>query len=745
MHAHPKFSFSYKFFNAFFLILVMVSGYSQTTKKAASISGVVYGENDLPLSGVSIQVLGKTGGTFSNADGKFNINVPSGKAFALVFTHLGYRNQQKSFWLNLGEEEQVSIFMAKGSQELNTVVVTEQRSRKEAGLVVLNPKAALNIPTALGGIESMIKVLVGSNNELSSQYSVRGGNYDENLVYVNDFEVFRPYLVRSGQQEGLSFINPEMTRNVNFYNGGFQARYGDKMSSVLDIQYKKPKKFGGSAYVSLLEQGIHFEGTDRKNSFTYLIGVRNRSNRSLVGSQATKGNYVPSSSDLQALLTWQPNDKHSFEWLSNLSFTGFRLQPAFSQLTSSVFSPYFSANLGLDILFEGEESDGYRTLMNGLSWNYQPRKNLKLKFMASRFEDRETESIDIIGAYLFGEREFDKSKADFGLIKNPLGSGLFLNHARNYLDIGVWNFSHKGSLDQGKHFIQWGLTAEKQQISDKLHEWEYKDSAGYNIPFNPDQLVMSRFLKSKIDLMATRLSGYVQDNLLLNKQSDFSIQAGIRFNYNNLNNELLLSPRMGVSWKPSTWNRNVIFRGAAGLYHQPPFYRELRGYDGAVNSKLKSQKSWQLTGGFDYSFKMGDRPLRLTTEAYYKNMWDVVPYDLDNVRIRYSGKNEAKAYATGIETRLFGELVKDAESWISIGFMKTGRILPMIVTTTTSWIHWDGQTIAHKWKEVGFGGLPIASLPWASSCRTIFLPTRTSKCRSIYSMAVTCPITFQAV
>jgi hypothetical protein len=326
-------------------------------------------------------------------------------------------------------------------------------------------------------------------------------------------------------------------------------------------------------------------------------------------------------------------------------------------------------------LFEGEESEGYKTQMTGISWNYQPTKKLKLKFMASRFADKENESIDIICAYIFGEREFDKSKADFGLIKNPLGAGLFLTHARNNLDITVWNFSHKGSLDHGKHFIQWGITGESQQINDRLHEWEYMDSAGYNIPYNPDQLVMSKFQKSNINLQVFRFSGYVQDNILLNEHSDFSLQAGIRYNYNNLNNELLLSPRFGLSWKPASWNKNIIFRGALGLYQQPPFYRELRRYNGTVNTGLKAQKSWQVTGGMDYSFKLGQRPLRLTTEAYYKNLWDVVPYDLDNVRIRYFGENQAKAYAAGIETRLFGELVKDAESWVSIGFMKTAENL----------------------------------------------------------------------
>jgi hypothetical protein len=412
-------------------------------KKTATVSGKIVDENENPMGRVSITILGRANGIMSSDSGTFRITVPADKAFALVISFLGYKTEQRNFLLNESEEERVMIRMERGSKELDPVVVTDQRTRRETGLVVINPKNAINIPTPGGGIESLIKVIVGSNNELTSQYNVRGGNYDENLIYVNDFEVFRPYLVRSGQQEGLSFINPELARNVNFYNGGFQSKYGDKMSSVLDIQYKKPRSFGGSAYIGLLEQGFHLEGTSRNNRFSYLVGIRNKSNRNLLSSQETQGNYVPSSVDLQALLTYQLNEKNSIELLGNISQTKFTLVPEFSQLTSSVFSPYFSANLGLDTYFEGREEDRYRTNMIGLSFLQQPRKNLRLKWMLSRFEDDEKESIDITGAYLFGEREFDKSKPEFGLITNPLGAGLYQNFARNKLNILVWNASHK--------------------------------------------------------------------------------------------------------------------------------------------------------------------------------------------------------------------------------------------------------------------------------------------------------------
>lgn len=651
------------------LLGIFWGAYSQD--KTAIIYGIIVDENEQRLSGVSISILGKQGGLRSNDSGYFRITVPAGKAIALIFTYTGYKPQQKNFLLNNAETETITIRLEKGAQELKEVTVTDERSRREAGLVNINPKLAINIPGPGGSIENLIKVFVGTNNELTSNYNVRGGSYDENLIYVNDFEIYRPYLVRSGQQEGLSFINPEMTRSVNFYNGGFQSRYGDKLSSVLDIQYKKPKTFGGSAYIGLLEQGLQLEGTGAKNKFSWLIGARNRSNRNLLSSQETKGNYVPSAADLQGLFTWEFNSKWTAEFIGNISGTKFTLEPEFSQPSAAVFSPFFSANLGLDIYFEGREEDSYSTNMAGLSVINQPRKNLRLKWMASRFSNKEKESIDITGAYLFGERSFDRSKPEFGLIINPLGAGVFQNYARNSLDIEVWNLSHKGIYDRGNHYLQWGLGVDRQQITDQLREFEYQDSAGYSLPYQPGELSLFNRLRSSADFSVNRFSGYFQDNINVGDSSGLSIQAGVRFNYNDLNEELLISPRAGISWKPISWKRDIIFRGSAGIYHQPPFYREMRRYDGSINYSLKAQKSWQLSGGFDYNFKAFDRMLRLTTEAYYKSMWDVVPYDIDNVRMRYFGENKAKAYAAGLEARLFGEVVRDAESYISVGFMRT--------------------------------------------------------------------------
>src|SRR6187397_3168033 len=333
---HPKLLLS--------CILLFAYSIAFAQKKPAYVSGKVLDENEKPLSNVSVVILGQQKGIVTSDTGTFRLKVTADRAFAIVFSYTGFKSQQKNFLLSENEEETIVIRMEREGKVLEEVIVTDQRDRREAGLIKPNPKSVINLPSPVMGVESMIKVFVGSNNELTSQYSVRGGNYDENLIYVNDFEIFRPYLVRSGQQEGLSFINPEMVRNISFYNGGFQAKYGDKMSSVLDIQYKKPKRFGGSAYVSVLEQGLQLGGISKNNKLSYIAGIRNRSNKSLLRSQETQGHYVPASSDFQALLTYQFSSRSSIELFGNISQTSFSLQPSYSQLSSAVFSPYFTAN-----------------------------------------------------------------------------------------------------------------------------------------------------------------------------------------------------------------------------------------------------------------------------------------------------------------------------------------------------------------------------------------------------------------
>jgi hypothetical protein len=655
------------------ILLLCLSGIGAAAQnKTATVSGRVTDENDLPLKNVSIVILGRNTGITTSDSGTFTMKVTAQKSLALVFTYTGFNDVQKNFYLSPGETEVITVQMKLNSNTLETVVVGDDRERKEAGLVRINPKAAVTLPSTIGGVEGLIKALVGSNNELSSQYNVRGGNYDENLIYINDFEIYRPYLVSSGQQEGLSLINPELAKNVNFYTGGFQSKYGDKMSSVLDIQYKKPAAFGGSAYVSLLEQGLQFEGASKNGKFSYLTGVRNKSNRNLLSNQPTQGAYIPSASDAQVFFTYKVSEKLQFELLGIISASRFTFYPESVKKTSSVFSPFFTANLGLDVFFEGQEKDNYTTSLIGLSAVQSVSKKLKLKWMLSRFKDAEKENFDIAGSYLFGDRDFDNSSPTFGQIVNPLGAGEYQNYGRNVLDIEVYNASHKGSYEAKNNFIQWGLSAENTKINDHLNQFEYRDSAGYSLPYNPGSLALYNVQNSVADLNIQKYSGYVQDNIRLGKgKRDMTLQAGMRFNYNSLNQQFLLSPRAQFSWKPE-WKKDYVFKLAAGVYDQPPFYRELRKYDGTLNTGIQAQKSIQFVAGADHAFKgPGGSPMRFTTEAYYKSMTDVIPYDIDNVKIRYLGSNNAKAYATGLEFRLFGELVKDAESWLSVGLMRT--------------------------------------------------------------------------
>ena len=651
-------------------MLLALPAFSQK-KAGAIVSGKLLDENENPLPGVSVTILGRQTGLITSDSGTFRLRVPPDKAFAIVFSFTGYKSEQRNFLLNQGEEEKIVVRLERSGKALQQVVVSDQRESRETSLIRINPKNAINIPTPIGGIESLLKVFVGSNNELTSQYSVRGGNYDENLTYINDFEVFRPYLVNNAQQEGLSIINPEMTHSVNFYTGGFQARYGDKMSSALDIQYRKPDGFGGSVYLGLLEQGLHLEGTTTDNKFSWLVGVRNRTNSTLLSSQETKGTYAPTSSDLQAQLGYQLNSRTQLELLGTLSQTRFNLIPQSAELTSAIFSPYYTADLGLDINFSGQEKDNYQANLLGLSLIQQINPRLRLKWMASRFEDKEQQNYDITGQYLFGERDFDKSSATYGEITNPLGAGTYQNFARDNLDIDVYNATHKGYLTLNHHYLQWGVSAERQAVHNQQNEWQYQDSAGYSLPYDPGVPSISNVVKGQNNPDITRTTGYIQDNLLFSDSGRFTLQGGVRYNYNTLNKEFLVSPRIGASWKPLHSAKDIIYKASLGIYDQPPFFREMLRPDGTLNTGLKAQRSWQAVVGFDENFKMGDRPFRFTTEAYYKGMTRVDPYDIDNVKIQYFALNDAKAYATGVEFRLTGELVKDAESYVSMGFMRS--------------------------------------------------------------------------
>lgn len=651
------------------LLLLIWAQQAFAQKGTAIVKGKVFDIFKVPIESVTVSVKGYPIGTKTNNKGDFNLEVPADKNIQIVFSYLGYENKIISKRLADGEVYSASIELKNNSVQMKEFTKKDDRKRNEAGSVRIDPKKHALLPSTVGGIEGLLKIFLSNNNELTSQYNVRGGNFDENLVYINDFEVYRPFLVRSGQQEGLSIINPDLVSGVNFSTGGFQAKYGDKMSSVLDITYKRPKEFAGSATLSMLGLGAHVEGVGIKNRFTYMIGVRQKSNQYLLQAQQTKGVYNPTFTDLQTYLSYQFNENWQVDLFGNYARNRFDFVPESSTQSFGLINKAFQ----LRTFFNGAETDQFDSRYGGLSLTNTPNDKLMLKFLASGFQTNETETYDIQGEYLLGEIETDLGKENFGELKYALGTGVIHTYARNYLNVNVGNIGHKGSYDAKRHFLQWGVNSEFVGISDKLNEWERRDSAGFSQPYSDTSLNMAKRYKTTQDFDYQRFSGFVQDNISFDSIG-LVVTGGVRFNYNTLNSEFLVSPRIQMSWKPKWDKRDIIFRAATGVYSQPPFYREMRNLDGTININVKAQKSYHAVGGFDYNFKgLGNRPFKFTTELYYKYMWDVVPYEYDNVRIRYFGRNAAVGYAYGAEFRMYGDLVKDAESWISLGLMKTGE------------------------------------------------------------------------
>lgn len=649
--------------------LSLISFFVCAQSETAIVKGKVLDQFNTPLESVTVSVEGYAGGTKTNAQGDFTITVPAEKNIRIVFSSIGFETKKMARKFSKGEVYSTSISLKNNAITMRGVVKKNDRKRNEAGSVRIDAKMHDQLPSVTGGIEGLLKIFLSNNNELTSQYNVRGGNFDENLVYINDFEVYRPFLVRSGQQEGLSVINADLVSSVNFSTGGFQSKFGDKMSSVLDITYKRPKEFGGSVTLSMLGLGAHLEGTGIKNRLSYMIGLRQKSNQYLLQSQQTKGVYNPSFTDVQAYINYQFNTDWQMDVFGNYARNRFDFQPESSTQSFGLINKAFQ----LRTFFNGGEIDKFDSRFGGVSVTNTPNDHVTLKLLASGFQTNESETYDIQGEYLLGELETDLGKENFGDVKYALGTGIIHNYARNYLNVNVGNLGHKGSYDAKKHYLQWGLNSEFVSIKDKLNEWERRDSAGFSQPFSDSILLMSKVYKSSQDFSYTRLSGYVQDNIAFDSLN-LVLTGGVRFNYNLLNKEFLVSPRLQLSWKPNWKGKDVIFRAATGLYHQPPFYREMRDLNGNVNFDVKAQKSFHAVGGMDVNFKaFQNRPFKFTTEFYYKNMWDLVPYEYDNVRLRYFGKNNAKGYAYGAEFRLYGDLVKDAESWISLGIMKTAE------------------------------------------------------------------------
>ena len=668
----------------FFLLLFTSGIFAQMAK----IQGVILDENNRPVENVNIKF--STISTTSNENGYYTLNVPANKKIVLIFSHTTLKKATQTVELKPNENFEFNVVLKINEEQLDDVVINSKTRKRLEGLVAIEPATIRKIPGANPGVENILKSFAGvnSNNELSTQYSVRGGNYDENLVYVNEIEIYRPFLIRSGQQEGLSFTNSDLVQNVDFSAGGFQAKYGDKLSSVLDITYRIPKKFGASAEASFLGGSVAVEAVSKNQKWTSITGVRYRDNSLFVNSQDIQTNFRPTFADVQTYSTYTPSTKWQFSFLGNISQNKYNYRPLSRQTNFGTLSE----PIALVVDYQGQEKDKYDTYFGAFKSVFKVNNNFTLKFIGSAYHTIEQEYFDILADYGFGQLNSNIGSGNLGEVDFVTKIGTELNHARNNLDALIVNAEIKGVNDFKSNKFEYGLKFTKEDIRDRIVEWQVIDSAGFSIkppikflpsndqPYNAyvGPLVPFQNVRATNYIKIDRFSGYFQWS-----RKDKIGEAQVWYNFgirahnwkvsgDNLNGEsqTTFSPRAQFSIKPD-WEKDMVFRISGGLYHQPPFYRELRDESGIVRPNVKAQQSVHLVLSNDYSFKMWKRPFKLVSEIYYKSLSDVNPYTLENVRIRYAANNNAKAFAQGLDVRLNGEFVPGTESWLSFGYMKT--------------------------------------------------------------------------
>jgi hypothetical protein len=648
----------------FLFFLLSKIGISQT----ATIYGTVkdaYGE---PVPDVQIAVL-EDGSNITTTDnnGNYFLAIPAGKEITVTIYSMGYKQFNKK--INAIINEKINLSAIINAKEFKPIEIVSENREVES--IHLDPKIFINIPNPGGGIEGLLKTQIGvsSNNELSSGYSVRGGNFDENLVYVNDIEVYRPFLARSGQQEGLSFANPEMVSNINFSPGGFEAKYGDKLSSALDITYKKPLKFNGSASGSFLGGALNLEGVSKNRIVAWSIGSRYRTNSYLLRTLDVKGDYRPQFYDVQTFITFTLDEKWTIEFLGNIANNKYTVSPTDRETTFGTVNDAVQ----LKILLDGKEETSYNTFMAGVSSTYRPNSKTKLKFITSAYNAQEEEKFTSLGQYEINQLEVDFSKDNFGKVAFKRGSGSFLNYGRNEINATVINIEHKGTRYLSKNNeLLWGLRFQHEIINDKLSEWNTVDSAGYVRPYNKNEINLSDVVKTKLNIESNRTQGYIQysKHILLHDSSKLTFTGGLRANFWDFNGQTVTSPRLTFAYKPN-WKKDFLFKLSWGYYYQPPFYREMRGFDGKLNQQIKAQQSIHYLLSSDYNLNIWNRPFKIIVAGYYKDLKNLIPYEIDNTRLRYFAKNNSVGYATGLDVRINGEFVKGTESWATIGFLKT--------------------------------------------------------------------------
>jgi len=642
-------------------------------QETATVFGKVITTGGQPLPLANISLRGLPHGTTSDTTGYFSLDVPAGRDIILVVSSVGFITLEYPLRLAPGETREIHPEMKEGTRELEEVTV-EAEIRRTGSFVPVSMKDYRLIPNASGQFETLLKTLPGvsSRDELSSRYSVRGGNFDENLVYVNGLEIYRPFLIRSGQQEGLSFINPDLVGSVKFSAGGFGAEYGDRMSSVLDITYRTPQKTGGSASLSFLGGSVHMEGLAAENKISWLAGIRYKTNRYLLQSLDVAGDYQPSFFDFQTYLQYQPSNRWEFSFLGNLSLNDYRFVPDDRETSFGTVNHAVK----LYVLYDGQERDRFNTRTGALTAAYKPSSRLVLKFTASAFHTMEAETFDIRGSYSLNELDKEMGSKNLGDSILNIGIGSFLNHARNDLAGTIASAEHRGEYLAGGTTWKWGLKYQYEAVDNRVHEWEMVDSAGFSIPYNNKTVNLAYVSQGELNLRSGRLTSFLQySRRFMTGAGNLSLNAGIRANYWDLTGEWFLSPRFSMVFEP-LWEKEYRLHLSGGTYHQPPLFREYTNREGKSNLRIQAQRSVHIVGGADRYFTLWERPFVFSAEAYLKWMDRLIPYRIENVRIRYAGENLARGYATGLDLKMNGEFVPGTESWASLSLMRTREDIP---------------------------------------------------------------------
>ena len=677
-----------------FLYLLLWAVCGQTIARNVRIYGYVTDSENRGIELANITIAETTTGTTTNKNGYYELLFADRDTVELVFSMIGYTTIRQRI-INPQEVMNINVEMPTDEQWIEEVEVRGLK-RQDGTMGSIEAQTTRVMPDATGGsIESLLITFAGvnQNNELSSQYNVRGGSFDENQVYVNGLEVHRPLLIRSGQQEGLSFVNPYMVENVQFSAGGYDAQYGDKMSSVLDIEYKRPDRFEASVGASLLGANVYVGHGD--STYSQMHGIRYKTSRYMLGALATAGNYQPDFIDYQTYITWATGKKRHPQSDWRMSFLGNFSQNTYRFTPESMIESFGGQDAKhLQIFYDGQEKDRFTTGFAALGAHGHMSKEVELGIDLSGFYTYEQETYDITGEYYLTDKPLDSIRGEVPEIGSGatsitatttgvLGTGVYHQHARNRLQAGVVTLSHSGSWKHEDNTLSWGVSGQAELIKDHISEWEWRDSTGYSLPNNNEEMLLYYAMNGDSRMQSARIQGYVQNTHKWNtEKGQVILTVGGRMQWWSLNNEVLPSPRASIVYNPG-WKRDFSFRLATGLYYQAPFYKELRdtltGDDGVtrikLNKDLRAQRSVHVVLGGDYYFRAWGRPFKLTAEAYYKYIDRMESYTVDNVRVRYSGQNDAFGYAAGLDLKLYGELVPGADSWISFSTMSARQRL----------------------------------------------------------------------